>query len=41
VKESNDKDEDIAKNFKGKDRLYESERIKNELLDWELDLWQY
>ena len=41
VKESNDKDERIKDYAQGKDRLYESERIKKSLLDWELNLWQY
>lgn len=41
IKQSNNNDEDIAKNFKGKERLYEAERIKKELQDWELNLWQY
>ena len=41
VKESNDKDTRIKDQFKGFDRLYESERINKALLDWELNLWQY
>ncbi len=41
VKESNDEDKSIKDNFKGIDRLYEAERIKKELQDWELNLWQY
>lgn len=41
VKESNDKDQRIKDEFKRLDRLYESERIKKGLLDWELNLWQY
>lgn len=41
VKESNDKDQRIADYAQGMDRLYESERIKKNLLDWELNLWQY
>lgn len=41
VKESNDKDERIKDYAQGIDRLYESERIKKELMDWELNLWQY
>jgi gliding motility associated protien GldN len=41
VKESNDKDERIKDYAQGIDKLYESERIKKSLLDWELNLWQY
>ncbi|HEY8930440.1 MAG TPA: gliding motility protein GldN [Mucilaginibacter sp.] len=41
VKESNDKDERIKDYANGIDRLYESERIKKNLMDWELNLWQY
>lgn len=41
VKESNDKDERIKDYAQGIDKLYESERIKKELMDWELNLWQY
>jgi gliding motility associated protien GldN len=41
VKESNIKDERIKDYAQGIDRLYESERIKKELLDYELNLWQY
>ena len=43
VKESNDKNERIKDYITtgGIDRLYESERIKKSLLDWELNLWQY
>ncbi|MEO6524208.1 MAG: gliding motility protein GldN [Mucilaginibacter sp.] len=41
VKESNDKDVRIKDYTNGIDRLYESERIKKSLLDWELNLWQY
>ncbi len=41
VKESNDKDESIKNYAVGIDRLYESERIKKELMDWELNLWEY
>lgn len=42
VKVSNDKDERI-KDYTpdSMDRLYEAERIKKELMDWELNLWQY
>lgn len=41
VKESNDKNERIKDYAQGLDRLYESEKVKKELLDWELNLWQY
>lgn len=41
VKESNDKDERIKDYATGIDKLYESERIKKKLQDWELNLWQY
>jgi len=41
VKESNDKNERIKDYAQGIDRLYESQRIKKALMDWELDLWQY
>jgi gliding motility associated protien GldN len=41
VKQSNDKDDRIKDEYQGIDRLYESERIKKTLLDWELNLWQY
>lgn len=41
VKQSNDKDERIKDYAQGIDRLYESQRIKKALMDWELDLWQY
>ncbi len=41
VKQSNEKDERIKDYKQGVDRLYESERIKKQLMDWELDLWQY
>jgi gliding motility associated protien GldN len=41
VKESNDKDERIKDYAKGIDKLYESERIKKSLMDWEINLWQY
>jgi gliding motility associated protien GldN len=41
VKESNDKDERIKDYASGIDRLYESERMKKTLMDWELNLWQY
>ncbi|QJD95632.1 gliding motility protein GldN [Mucilaginibacter robiniae] len=41
VKVSNDKDERIKDYAQGIDRLYESEKVKKTLMDWELDLWQY
>ncbi|HWZ34928.1 MAG TPA: gliding motility protein GldN [Mucilaginibacter sp.] len=41
VKVSNDKDERIKDYAEGIDRLYESDRIKKQLMDWELNLWQY
>jgi len=41
VKVSNDRDERIKDYAVGIDRLYESERLKKELHDWELNLWQY
>ena len=41
VKESNDKDERIKDYAQGIDKLYESERIKKDLLNYEQDLWVY
>jgi gliding motility associated protien GldN len=41
VKESNDKDERIKDYAQGIDKLYEAEKIKKSLQDWELNLWQY
>lgn len=41
VKEANDKDERIRDYSKGIDKLYESERIKKKLADWEQENWQY
>jgi len=41
VKQSNDKDERIKDYAQGIDKLYESERIKKKLMDYELDLWKY
>ena len=41
VKESNDKDERIKDYAQGIDKLYEAERVKKSLMDWELNLWQY
>jgi gliding motility associated protien GldN len=41
VKESNEKDERIKDYANGINRLYESERIKKSLMDFEHDLWSY
>jgi len=41
VKQSNDKDEKIKDYMNGIDRLYEADRMKKTLMDWELNLWQY
>jgi gliding motility associated protien GldN len=41
VKESNAEDQRIKDYADGIDRLYESERVKKEMMDWELNLWQY
>jgi len=41
VKVSNDKNDRIKDYAQGIDKLYESERIKKNLQDWELNLWQY
>jgi gliding motility associated protien GldN len=41
IKESNEKNERIKDYKTGIDKLYESERIKKALMDWELNLWQY
>jgi len=41
VKVSNDRDERIKDYADGIDRLYEAERLKKELMEWELNLWQY
>jgi gliding motility associated protien GldN len=41
VKSSNDKDESIKDYAQGIDKLYEAERIKKSLQDWEINLWQY
>jgi gliding motility associated protien GldN len=41
VKVTNDKDERIQDSFIGIDRLYEAERISKDLMDFELNLWQY
>lgn len=41
VKESNSEDLSIRDYSQGIDKLYESERVKKELLDYEHDLWSY
>ncbi|MDP9047178.1 MAG: gliding motility protein GldN [Bacteroidota bacterium] len=41
VKVSNDKDERIKDYATGIDKLYEAEKVKKSLMDWELNLWQY
>lgn len=41
VKESNAEDVRIKDYAIGIDKLYESERVKKDLMDWELNLWQY
>lgn len=41
VKVSNEKDDRIKDYAQGIDKLYESEKIKKSLMDWELNLWQY
>ncbi|GAB2985098.1 hypothetical protein GCM10027049_24380 [Mucilaginibacter puniceus] len=41
VKESNAEDLRIKDYAIGIDKLYESERVKKDLMDWELNLWQY
>ena len=41
TKVSNDKDERIKDHSTGIDKLYEGEKIKKGLMDWELNLWQY
>jgi gliding motility associated protien GldN len=41
VKVSNDRDERIKDYAQGIDKLYEAEKIKKQLMDWELNLWQY
>lgn len=41
VKESNPEDLRIKDYAQGLDKLYESERIKKELMDYEQDLWSY
>src|ERR1700761_1069800 len=41
VKVSNDKDERIKDYAQGIDKLYEAEKVKKQLMDWELNLWSY
>ncbi|POY35058.1 gliding motility protein GldN [Solitalea longa] len=41
IKESNSDDLRIADYASGVDRLYESDRIKKKLMDYEQDLWEY
>jgi gliding motility associated protien GldN len=41
VKQSNDKDERIRDYAQGIDKLYESEKVKKSLLDYEFSLWKY
>jgi len=41
TKVSSDSDAAIRVTFTGIDKLYESERIKKYLQDWEINLWQY
>jgi gliding motility associated protien GldN len=41
VKVSNDKDERIKDYATGIDKLYESDKVKKTLMDWELNLWSY
>lgn len=41
VKVSNQKDDRIKDYAQGIDKLYESEKVKKSLMDWELGLWQY
>ncbi|WP_374950510.1 gliding motility protein GldN [Mucilaginibacter sp.] len=41
VKQSNDKDERIRDYAQGIDKLYESEKVKKALLDYEFNLWKY
>jgi gliding motility associated protien GldN len=41
IKVSNQKDERIKDYAQGIDKLYESEKVKKSLMDWELGLWQY
>jgi len=41
TKVSNDRNDRIKDYAQGMDRLYEAERIKKQIMDWELNLWQY
>ncbi len=41
TKVSNDEDLRIKDYAQGMDRLYEAEKVKKQLMDWELNLWQY
>jgi gliding motility associated protien GldN len=41
VKVSNDKDERIKDYAQGIDKLYEAEKVKKQIMDWELNLWSY
>jgi gliding motility associated protien GldN len=41
VKVSNDKDDRIKDYAQGIDRLYEAEKVKKQLMDWEINLWVY
>ncbi|MBS4012562.1 MAG: gliding motility protein GldN [Bacteroidetes bacterium] len=40
-KESNVYDRTIAQYYQGLDALLEAERIKNDIRNWEIDLWEY
>lgn len=41
VKVSNDKDDRIKDYAQGIDKLYEAEKVKKQLMDWEINLWVY
>ena len=41
VKQSNDRDERIRDYARGIDKIFESDRLKKRLMDWEINLWQY
>jgi len=41
TKVSNDANNRIKDYAQGMDKLYEAEKIKKQLMDWELNLWQY
>jgi hypothetical protein len=41
VKVSNDRNDRIKDYAQGIDKLYESEKVKKQLMDWEINLWQY